>query len=32
MGCILALTPPLNIDEQHLADAVEILDRCFCEL
>jgi 4-aminobutyrate aminotransferase len=32
MGCILTLTPPLNIDEQHLEDAVAILDQCFCEL
>jgi 4-aminobutyrate aminotransferase len=32
MGCILTLTPPLTIEEQHLTDAVLILDRCFCEL
>jgi 4-aminobutyrate aminotransferase len=32
MGCILTLTPPLTIEEQHLADAVQILDQCFCEL
>ena len=32
MGCILALTPPLNIDEQHLTDAVTILDSCLSEL
>ncbi|WP_263355616.1 (R)-1-hydroxy-2-aminoethylphosphonate ammonia-lyase [Acidicapsa ligni] len=32
MGSILALTPPLTIDEQHLTDAVTILDGCFSEL
>ena len=32
MGHILTLTPPLNIAEQHLTDAVNILDRCFDEL
>ena len=32
MGSILVLTPPLNIEEQHLADAVSILDNCFSEL
>ena len=32
MGCILALTPPLTVEEQHLLDAVSILDRCFSEL
>jgi 4-aminobutyrate aminotransferase len=31
-GSILALTPPLNIAEEHLEDAVEILDKCFSEL
>ena len=29
MGSILTLTPPLTIEEQHLNDAVQILDRCF---
>jgi 4-aminobutyrate aminotransferase len=32
MGCIIALTPPLNIEEKHLDDAVLILDSCFSEL
>jgi (R)-1-hydroxy-2-aminoethylphosphonate ammonia-lyase len=32
MGSILVLTPPLNIEEQHLSEAVSILDRCFTEL
>jgi 4-aminobutyrate aminotransferase len=32
MGSILTLTPPLTIEEQHLTDAVNILDRCFSEL
>jgi 4-aminobutyrate aminotransferase len=32
MGCILALTPPLIIEQTQLDDAVHILDRCFCEL
>jgi 4-aminobutyrate aminotransferase len=29
MGSILTLTPPLNIEERHLDEAVAILDRCF---
>jgi 4-aminobutyrate aminotransferase len=32
MSSILTLTPPLTIEEQHLTDAVHILDRCFTEL
>jgi 4-aminobutyrate aminotransferase len=32
MGCILALTPPLIIEQTQLDDAVHILDSCFCEL
>jgi 4-aminobutyrate aminotransferase len=32
MGCILALTPPLVIEQTQLDDAVHILDSCFCEL
>jgi 4-aminobutyrate aminotransferase len=32
MGSILVLTPPLNIEQQHLDDAVSILDECFSEL
>jgi 4-aminobutyrate aminotransferase len=32
MGSILTLTPPLTIEEQHLTDAINILDRCFTEL
>jgi 4-aminobutyrate aminotransferase len=32
MGCILALTPPLTIEQTQLDDAVHILDSCFCEL
>jgi 4-aminobutyrate aminotransferase len=31
MGSILVLTPPLNIEEQHLWDAVAILDSSFVE-
>jgi 4-aminobutyrate aminotransferase len=31
-GSTLALTPPLNILEEHLEGAVRILDRCFSEL
>jgi 4-aminobutyrate aminotransferase len=32
MGNIIALTPPLNIEEQHLDDCIRILDRCFVEI
>ncbi len=32
MGCILALTPPLNIEEKHLDESVLILDSCFAGL
>lgn len=32
MGCILVLTPPLTIEEQHLDQAVQILDDCFRDL
>jgi 4-aminobutyrate aminotransferase len=32
MGNNIVLTPPLNVEEQHLNSAVEILDACFAEL
>lgn len=32
MGNTIVLTPPLNIEEEHLNAAIEILDACFTEL
>lgn len=32
MGSNLVLTPPLTIEEEHLAQAVQILDDCFSDL
>jgi 4-aminobutyrate aminotransferase len=32
MGNTIVLTPPLNIEEEHLDDCIRILDRCFAEI
>lgn len=32
MGSTIVLTPPLNIEEEHLDESIQILDRCFQEI